>query len=64
MSIPLKEEEKTNGGGGSNILDVSVDEIEESETNNKDKSEEVSFIPKVLYTRFLFLSVTLGIYKT
>ena len=41
MSIPLKEEEKTNGG--SNILDVSVDEIEESETNNKDKSEEVSF---------------------
>ena len=42
MSIPLKEEEKTNGGG-SNILDVSVDEIEESETNNKDKSEEVSF---------------------
>ena len=41
MSIPLKEE-KINGGG-SNILDVSVDEIEESETNNKDKSEEVSF---------------------
>ena len=44
MSIPLKEDEKTNGGGSSNILDVSVDEIEESETNNKDKSEEVSFI--------------------
>ena len=43
MSIPLKEEEEKTNGGSTNILDVSVDEIEQSESKNNSKSEEVSF---------------------